>query len=198
MKLPAAAWQRREGMKPLLAALGAEGGRDPLSSAAASATPCSACAVSDVDLATRLPPEEVMERLAKARIKAVPTGLAHGTVTAVVAGEPVEVTTLRRDVATDGRRATIAYTDDWREDAARRDFTINALFADPATPRGPRLFRRRGRSRGAPRPLHRRSADPDRRGSSAHPALLPLPRPLRRGRAGRARRSTPAPRAPTT
>jgi poly(A) polymerase len=87
--------------------------------------------VSDVDLATRLTPEEVMARLAKARIKAVPTGIAHGTVTAVVAGKPVEVTTLRRDVATDGRRATIAYTDDWREDAARRDFTINALFADP-------------------------------------------------------------------
>jgi poly(A) polymerase len=63
----------------------------------------------------------------------VPTGLAHGTVTAVVNGAPVEVTTLRRDVATDGRRATIAFTEDWREDAARRDFTINALMADPAT-----------------------------------------------------------------
>jgi poly(A) polymerase len=90
-------------------------------------------AVNDVDLATRLPPRDVLERLGKARIKAVPTGLAHGTVTAVVAGQPVEVTTLRRDVATDGRRATVAYTDDWREDAARRDFTINALLADPAT-----------------------------------------------------------------
>ncbi|MBV9932409.1 MAG: CCA tRNA nucleotidyltransferase [Alphaproteobacteria bacterium] len=89
--------------------------------------------VSDVDLATRLPPDAVIERLKRARIKAVPTGLAHGTVTAVVAGAPVEVTTLRRDVATDGRRATIAYTGDWREDAARRDFTINALSADPAT-----------------------------------------------------------------
>jgi poly(A) polymerase len=87
--------------------------------------------VSDVDLATRLPPQEVIERLKRARIKAVPTGLTHGTVTAVVAGAPVEVTTLRRDVATDGRRATIAYTDDWRDDAARRDFTINALSADP-------------------------------------------------------------------
>ncbi|MFL6858017.1 MAG: CCA tRNA nucleotidyltransferase, partial [Allosphingosinicella sp.] len=66
-------------------------------------------------------------------IKAVPTGLAHGTVTAVIGGAPVEITTLRRDVATDGRRATIAYTEDWREDAARRDFTINALSADPAS-----------------------------------------------------------------
>jgi poly(A) polymerase len=89
--------------------------------------------VSDVDLATRLSPELVMERLKAARIKAVPTGLAHGTVTAVIGGAPFEVTTLRRDVSTDGRRATIAYTDDWREDAARRDFTINALYADPAS-----------------------------------------------------------------
>jgi len=89
--------------------------------------------VSDVDLATRLAPEEVVKRLQAARIKAVPTGIAHGTVTAVLAGAPIEVTTLRRDVATDGRRATIAFTEDWREDAARRDFTINALSADPAS-----------------------------------------------------------------
>ncbi|HEY0084682.1 MAG TPA: CCA tRNA nucleotidyltransferase [Allosphingosinicella sp.] len=87
--------------------------------------------VSDVDLATRLKPEEVIARLKRARIKAVPTGLAHGTVTAIVEGKPVEVTTLRRDVSTDGRRATVAFTDDWQEDAARRDFTINALSADP-------------------------------------------------------------------
>jgi poly(A) polymerase len=89
--------------------------------------------VSDVDLATRLTPDEVVARLQAARIKAVPTGIAHGTVTAVLAGAPVEITTLRRDVATDGRRATIAFTEDWREDAARRDFTINALSADPAS-----------------------------------------------------------------
>ena len=89
--------------------------------------------VNDVDLATRIPPDEVMERLRKARIKAVPTGIDHGTVTAVSGGHPYEVTTLRRDVTTDGRRATVAFTDDWREDAARRDFTINALSADPVT-----------------------------------------------------------------
>jgi poly(A) polymerase len=87
--------------------------------------------VSDVDLATRLEPGEVIERLRAARIKAVPTGIAHGTVTAVSAGTPVEITTLRRDVSTDGRHATVAFTDDWMEDAARRDFTINALYADP-------------------------------------------------------------------
>ena len=132
MKLPRASWQRREGMKALLAALGAGEGDTRYVGGCVRDT-LLGLAVSDVDLATRLPPKEVLERLAKARIKAVPTGLAHGTVTAVVAGQPVEVTTLRRDVATDGRRATIAYTDDWREDAARRDFTINALLADPET-----------------------------------------------------------------
>jgi len=89
--------------------------------------------VNDVDLATRLEPHEVVRRLEAARIKAVPTGIDHGTVTAVSDGHPYEVTTLRRDVSTDGRRATVAFTTDWEEDAARRDFTINALSADPRT-----------------------------------------------------------------
>jgi poly(A) polymerase len=132
VKLPKADWQQREGMKSLLAALGAGEGDTRYVGGCVRDT-LLGLSVSDVDLATRLPPQEVLDRLGKARIKAVPTGLAHGTVTAVVAGQPVEVTTLRRDVATDGRHATIAYTDDWREDAARRDFTINALLADPAT-----------------------------------------------------------------
>jgi poly(A) polymerase len=74
-----------------------------------------------------------MARLERVGIKAVPTGIAHGTITAVAHGKPYEVTTLRRDVATDGRRATVAFSDDWQADAARRDFTINALYADPAT-----------------------------------------------------------------
>jgi poly(A) polymerase len=130
MRLPRAQWQQREGMKALLTALDAKGGATRYVGGCVRDT-LLGLPVSDVDLATRLTPEAVMARLGKARIKAVPTGIAHGTVTAVVAGKPVEVTTLRRDVATDGRRATIAYTDDWREDAARRDFTINALFADP-------------------------------------------------------------------
>ncbi|WP_155265520.1 CCA tRNA nucleotidyltransferase, partial [Sphingomonas segetis] len=89
--------------------------------------------VSDVDLATRLQPDEVIRRLEAARIKAVPTGIDHGTVTAVSDGHAYEITTLRRDVSTDGRRATVAFTTDWEEDAARRDFTINALSADPLT-----------------------------------------------------------------
>ena len=132
LRLDAAKWRKRQGMARLLRALGAEEGltryvggavRDDLLE----------LPVSDVDLATRLQPEEVIRRLEKAKIKAVPTGIDHGTVTAVSDGHPFEITTLRRDVSTDGRRATVAFTDDWKEDAARRDFTINALSADPRT-----------------------------------------------------------------
>ena len=86
--------------------------------------------VADIDLATTLEPDEVVDVLTSASIKYVPTGLAHGTVTAVIDGKPYEVTSLRRDVETDGRRATVAYTTDWAEDAARRDFTMNALYVD--------------------------------------------------------------------
>ena len=84
----------------------------------------------DLDLATPEPPQRVLELLADAGIRAIPTGIAHGTVTAVAGGEHFEITTLRRDVSTDGRHATVAFTGDWVEDAARRDFTINALFCD--------------------------------------------------------------------
>ena len=86
--------------------------------------------IADIDLATTLEPEAVVEALASSDIKHVPTGLAHGTVTAVIDGKPYEITSLRRDVETDGRRATVAYTTDWAEDAARRDFTMNALYVD--------------------------------------------------------------------
>lgn len=85
--------------------------------------------VSDIDVATLLEPPEVMACLGAAGIKTVPTGIDHGTVTAIVDHRPFEITTLRKDVATDGRRATVAFATDWREDAARRDFTINALYA---------------------------------------------------------------------
>jgi len=83
--------------------------------------------IADVDFATPYDPQEVMARLKVAGIKAVPTGLAHGTVTAVVRGRSFEITTLRRDVVTDGRHAVVEFTDDWALDASRRDFTINAL-----------------------------------------------------------------------
>ena len=132
MKLPHASWQVRKGMRPLLTALDSKKGATRYVGGCVRDT-LLGIPVSDVDLATRIPPEEVMTRLQSAGIKAIPTGLAHGTVTAVVSGAPVEVTTLRRDVSTDGRRATIAYTDDWKEDAARRDFTINAFSADPGS-----------------------------------------------------------------
>lgn len=88
-------------------------------------------AVTDIDIAIHLPPDDVTRLLEGAGIKAVPTGLAHGTVTAVVGGAHFEITTLRRDVETYGRRAKVAFTDDWAADAARRDFTINAMFAAP-------------------------------------------------------------------
>ena len=87
-------------------------------------------AVDDLDLATTLKPEQVVQALMAAKLKAVPTGIAHGTVTAVSSGRPYEITTLRRDVSTDGRRATVAFTDDWAGDAGRRDFRLNALYAD--------------------------------------------------------------------
>jgi poly(A) polymerase len=85
--------------------------------------------VVDVDIATPLPPAEVIDRLKRSGLRAIPTGIEHGTVTAISSGKPFEVTTLRRDVSTDGRRATVAFTTEWSEDAARRDFTINALYA---------------------------------------------------------------------
>jgi poly(A) polymerase len=83
----------------------------------------------DIDLATRLTPEQTIERVRAAGLKAVPTGLAHGTITVVGKTITAEVTTLRRDIATDGRHAEVAFTDDWCADASRRDFTINALYA---------------------------------------------------------------------
>lgn len=83
--------------------------------------------IADIDLATPEPPEDSIRALIGAGLKVVPTGLAHGTVTAISGGHPFEITTLRRDVGTDGRHATVEWTGDWREDAARRDFTINAM-----------------------------------------------------------------------
>lgn len=88
--------------------------------------------VDDIDIATRLRPEETMAALQAAGLKAVPTGVEHGTVTGVSERKPYEITTLRRDVETDGRRAVVAFTEDWAEDAARRDFRLNALYADAA------------------------------------------------------------------
>lgn len=128
--LTMAGWPARAGLKALTRALGPDnirwvGGaiRDSLLGQD----------VRDVDCATRLLPDAVIDRCREAGIRTVPTGIEHGTVTALLVDGTVEITTLRRDVSTDGRRATIAFADDWREDAARRDFTINALYAHPET-----------------------------------------------------------------
>ena len=86
-------------------------------------------AVEDVDIAVPLPPDQAKARMEAAGIKVVPTGIDHGTVTAIFGGKVFEITSLRRDIATDGRHAQVAYTDDWEQDAARRDFTMNALYA---------------------------------------------------------------------
>ena len=85
----------------------------------------------DIDIATQILPEDVIRALDAAGIRSVPTGLDHGTITAVVSGAPFEITTLRRDVETDGRRAVVAFTDRWEEDAERRDFRLNAIYAGP-------------------------------------------------------------------
>ncbi|WP_128892127.1 CCA tRNA nucleotidyltransferase [Erythrobacter sp. HKB08] len=128
--LPPAPWTRRDDLARLVAALGIEnvrwvGGavRDTLLD----------IEVKDIDAATPLLPDEVMARCKEADIRTVPTGIDHGTITAILPTGPVEVTTLRKDVSTDGRRATVAFASEWRDDAARRDFTINALYAHPDT-----------------------------------------------------------------
>lgn len=130
--LPDAAWRRNAGLDALIAAMGGDEALVRFVGGAVRDT-LLGLPVKDIDCATRLLPEESMRRIAAAGFKPIPTGIAHGTVTALLPSGPVEVTTLRRDVATDGRRATVAFTDEWREDAARRDFTINALSADPQT-----------------------------------------------------------------
>lgn len=128
MKLPLPDWAHSPEGLALLAALDAPAGETRLVGGAVRDA-LIGVAGADIDLATRLTPQQVMARVKAAGLKAVPTGLAHGTVTVVGKTLTAEVTTLRRDVATDGRHAEVAFTDDWQADASRRDFTINALYA---------------------------------------------------------------------
>ena len=130
VSLPEGGWRSRDSLIELVALLG--GDAETRAVGGAVRDTLLGLPVADIDLATRLLPDEVMVRVQASRFKAVPTGLKHGTVTAVTPEGPIEVTTLRRDVSTDGRHAEVAFTDDWRADAARRDFTINALYGDIA------------------------------------------------------------------
>ncbi|ADM10638.1 possible poly(A) polymerase [Parvularcula bermudensis HTCC2503] len=127
------AWARSGDAAKLLAILNEEGEarfvggciRDSLLG-----QPPGAAGHTDIDIATTLLPEETLKLLGRHGIRVIPTGLEHGTVTAVLSAVPFEITTLRCDVATDGRHATVSFTEDWEKDAARRDFTINALSLD--------------------------------------------------------------------
>ena len=112
--------------------------------------------VVDIDIAVPMPPAEALARLKTRDIKVVETGIDHGTVTAIAGTHAFEVTSLRRDVETDGRHAKVVFTDDWVEDAARRDFTINALYAS-ADRRDIRLRHGRGRPDRGQGALHGRS-----------------------------------------
>jgi tRNA nucleotidyltransferase/poly(A) polymerase len=123
-----AAWLQRSETKRVFAALGAPGIETRAVGGAVRDT-LLGLPVGEVDLATTAPPEKVIALARDADLKAVPTGIEHGTVTLVANGIPFEVTTLRRDVETFGRHATVAFTEDWQEDARRRDFTLNALYA---------------------------------------------------------------------
>ena len=123
-------WMQREDLRRLIAALGAKNARYV---GGAVRDTLLGLAVKDIDIATPLEPREVIRRLKAQAIKVIPTGIDHGTVTAILPGGAAEITTLRHDVSTDGRRATVAFAQHWQDDAARRDFTINALYADALT-----------------------------------------------------------------
>jgi poly(A) polymerase len=123
-------WMEAESTRAVIKALTAQGGEARFVGGCVRAAVLGR-AVKDIDIATGEPPERVMALLEKAGIKAIPTGLAHGTVTALIDEARFEITTLRLDVETDGRHAKVVFTDDWARDAARRDFTINAMFLAP-------------------------------------------------------------------
>ncbi|GLK69364.1 CCA tRNA nucleotidyltransferase [Hansschlegelia plantiphila] len=128
-RLSHAAWLDARPLADVLAALDSDGEEARVNGGAVRDA-LLGCPPGDVDIATTATPDVVSARAAAKGWKPVPTGIEHGTVTVVVEGRPFEVTTLRRDVATDGRRAIVAFTRDWAEDARRRDLTINGLFLD--------------------------------------------------------------------
>ncbi len=121
-------WLRSKPLQALFAALNRDGGEVRVVGGAVRNT-LLGTKVSDVDLATTHFPEETVRLAKEAGFKPVPTGIEHGTITVVVQGQPFEVTTLRKDIETNGRHAKVAFGTDWKTDAERRDFTINALYA---------------------------------------------------------------------
>ena len=127
-RLDHAAWLQGGGLPPLIAVLDRDGEEARVVGGAVR-NALIGSPIHEIDVATTAVPEEVVRRVQAAGFKAVPTGIEHGTVTVVVDGHPFEVTTLRRDVETYGRHAKVAFGRDWKADAERRDFTINALSA---------------------------------------------------------------------
>ncbi|RWN60766.1 MAG: CCA tRNA nucleotidyltransferase [Mesorhizobium sp.] len=122
-------WLGERHLQRLLAAL-ADGGEEARVAGGAVRNALIGQPVADVDIATTTVPDETIRRAEAAGFKAVPTGIEHGTITIVAGGKPFEVTTLRADIETDGRRAKVLFGRDWKADAERRDFTINALYAE--------------------------------------------------------------------
>lgn len=122
-------WLGEKHLQRLLAAL-ANGGEEARVAGGAVRNALIGQPVADVDIATTTVPDETIRRAEAAGFKAVPTGIEHGTITIVAGGKPFEVTTLRADIETDGRRAKVSFGRDWKADAQRRDFTINALYAE--------------------------------------------------------------------
>ncbi|RWE11110.1 MAG: CCA tRNA nucleotidyltransferase [Mesorhizobium sp.] len=122
-------WLGEKHLQRLLAAL-ADGGEEARVAGGAVRNALIGQPVADVDIATTTVPDETIRRAEAAGFKAVPTGIEHGTITIVAGGKPFEVTTLRADIETDGRRAKVSFGRDWKADAQRRDFTINALYAE--------------------------------------------------------------------
>jgi poly(A) polymerase len=128
-QIAGADWLARDELQRLLNALSA-GGEEARIAGGAVRNALLAEPVSDIDIATTNLPKEIVHRAEAAGFKAVPTGAEHGTITVIAGGKPYEVTTLRADVETDGRRAKVRFGRDWKEDAQRRDLTINALYAE--------------------------------------------------------------------
>jgi poly(A) polymerase len=131
-KLPPRPWLTAQATRRLFEALEAEGGADCarfVGDCVRDALIGRESAALDIDVATRLRPEAAQAALERAGLKVYPTGIEHGVITVLSGGRTFEVASLRRDVETDGRRAVVAYADSWEEDAARRDFRLNALYA---------------------------------------------------------------------